>query len=81
MLREPLCMYCTRIRKGEPWGYLCEAFPGGIPVEIIESRFDHRRAHPGDHGLQFEAADPVDTDLLYHLDSLGAADPSPSSDV
>lgn len=34
--------------------YYCAAFPEGIPSDIWEDGFDHRRAHPGDKGIRFE---------------------------
>jgi hypothetical protein len=37
----------------------CDAFPEGIPDEIILGGDKHRRAFPGDHGIQFE---PIDED-------------------
>ena len=33
----------------------CSAFPSGIPEEITEERFDHRKAWEGDQGIRFEA--------------------------
>jgi hypothetical protein len=32
----------------------CEAFPGGIPFEIIQDGFQHLTCFPGDHGIHFE---------------------------
>jgi hypothetical protein len=32
----------------------CDAFPHGIPEEIIWEGADHRRPYPGDRGIRFE---------------------------
>ena len=37
-------------------GPFCAAFPGGIPEDIWENRFDHRQPRDGDHGLRWEQA-------------------------
>jgi hypothetical protein len=46
------CLSCLHKRAG----YFCDAFPAaaGIPDEILANRFDHRRPHPGDHGVRWE---------------------------
>jgi hypothetical protein len=36
----------------------CEAYPGGIPEEIVTNQWDHRVQQAGDHGLQFVPEDP-----------------------
>lgn len=32
----------------------CNAFPEGIPSEILNNEFDHREPHEGDRDIQFE---------------------------
>ena len=32
----------------------CEAFPDGVPDEILTNAHDHRKAYPGDKGIRFE---------------------------
>ncbi len=32
----------------------CDAFPVGIPDEILTGKFDHRKPYPGDHGIRYE---------------------------
>ncbi|MBF0546217.1 MAG: hypothetical protein HQM08_17370 [Candidatus Riflebacteria bacterium] len=33
---------------------VCDAFPNGIPEEILGLQFDHINPHPGDNGIQYE---------------------------
>lgn len=44
-----LCNRCSHKRKG----ITCDAFPDGIPMEIIRSG-EHFTAYPGDNGILFE---------------------------
>ncbi len=51
MITNPMCLYCAR-RLRSPSG--CEAFPLGIPTDVLSGQFDHRQPHDGDGGLTFE---------------------------
>ena len=57
--RAPICMGCTRFHAEEADDEFsdkplsCDAFPAGIPDEIVDNKFDHRRDHPGDNGIRF----------------------------
>jgi len=46
-----ICNRCTYISKD---GQRCKAFPKGIPAEILGGKVSHRRAYPGDHGIQYK---------------------------
>jgi hypothetical protein len=48
----PMCYSCVHLTD-EP-GMICDAFPLGIPSDIVESVFDHRMPHVGDSNIQFE---------------------------
>jgi hypothetical protein len=50
-MRAGICHTCTHIRKQGK----CDAFPDGIPLNILVGNLIHNRPLPGDHGIQFEA--------------------------
>ena len=59
-----MCLSCKWKAGGSN---TCKAFPAGIPEEIQGGDFDHRNAHPGDHGIRFEAVPGVDIDKVWRL--------------
>ena len=53
----PMCLECERFREGED-GFICGAYPDGIPEAIIMSTADHRKPYEGDGGQTFIPIDP-----------------------
>ena len=51
MFRVPLCFSCQRLHGGGEMA--CDAYPEGIPDEIIWSKVDHTKPYKGDNGLTF----------------------------
>lgn len=56
---DGLCLLCKHYgyNADRDTGFVCNAFPNGIPREIHRGRFDHRQPHPLDNGLRFELGD------------------------
>ena len=55
----PICQGCKHLRRTNDAPLLdpmCDAFPQGIPADILLSRADHRQPFSGDNGIRF---DPV----------------------
>ena len=51
----PMCIGCKNyISDSTEPGFHCRAFPDGIPDEIFEGGFNHRKPFKGDHGIRFE---------------------------
>ena len=53
---RPVCLDCKHIHPEDPVedGFFCDAFPEGIPFEMIANLFVHDKPYPGDNGIQFE---------------------------
>lgn len=54
----PLCAACRRYRGVTDVGLVCDAYPAGIPVEILSSGVDHTQPYRGDHGMQYSQGEP-----------------------
>ena len=51
----PICLECARYHAHSTTpGLTCDAFPEGIPDDIIFGETDHIAPYPSDHGLQFQ---------------------------
>lgn len=53
-LMQPIiaCGSCLHLKFDEP--RVCDAFPEGIPDEILGGKNDHREPYPGDNSIQYE---------------------------
>jgi len=49
-------LQCLKCKHYIGAGY-CEAFPDGIPSEVMSGKFEHTKPYPGDNGIQFELDD------------------------
>jgi len=66
----PQCLKCSHFKKieDEHW-FKCEAFPHGIPNQIIYGRHDHRQKYQGDNGIRFEPKAQRDAgELKEHME-------------
>lgn len=65
------CLYCQRLGRADITANasvaVCAAFPNHIPPEVWSNRFDHRKPHPDDGGLQFTPRLGVPADALARL--------------
>lgn len=43
------CATCAHKKEGD----ICEAYPDGIPQEILTNEVDHKKPYFGDHGIQY----------------------------
>ena len=50
----PLCMECKHYNFNEHSMMSCEAYPKGIPEEIIMNEHDHHKPFKNDNGITFE---------------------------
>jgi len=51
----PLCSNCKFFDEKNTDGNFCEAFPEGIPKDILNAKFKHTKKHPDqDNDIVFE---------------------------
>lgn len=50
----PICFLCVHFDAKSALPFKCQAFPDGIPTEIIANLWDHTDPIAGDNGIQFE---------------------------
>lgn len=48
---QGICHRCTHRRRAFP--ATCDAFPDGIPIQILIGDFIHTTPYPGDKGITF----------------------------
>jgi len=49
----PICLWCVH-HHGQQSITTCDAFPEGIPEEVMSASADHMEPIPGDSGITFE---------------------------
>ena len=49
----PICLWCVH-HHGQQSVTTCDAFPEGIPEEVMSAGADHMEPIPGDSGITFE---------------------------
>lgn len=58
----PLCVSCKRLRDYDHDRISCDAFPEGIPDEIIFNEVSHKNPVDGDNGLRYSNGEPKEFD-------------------
>lgn len=68
----PLCYSCAHYNGAKGGKFLCDAFPRGIPFEIISWQADHRKPFEGDGGIRYALKDGAELPTAV-LDRTGHA--------
>ena len=65
----PLCAICRHLRNSED-EMRCDAYPNGIPFEILSSQVDHRKVYIQDHGITYQRSANITQDLEQRVISM-----------
>ena len=57
MSEAPNCIECKHFHSKNLAGITCDAFPNGIPSDIVDNVIEHTKPYKGDNGIQFEKKD------------------------
>jgi len=52
VINDSICYRCEHVHH--PERTTCDAFPDGIPGEIISGKVKHTEPYPGDNDIQYE---------------------------
>jgi hypothetical protein len=63
----PICVFCSHWHRVNLNGMTCEAYPEGIPKDIILNRQDHRQHLPDDQNIKFN---PIDQRGIQHASQM-----------
>lgn len=69
----PLCAICRHLRDSED-EMICDAFPDGIPFEILSSEADHRKPYAGDGGITYQRRAAVTLETEQRIVSVAFGD-------
>jgi hypothetical protein len=78
----PICGGCKHLNRTNPRPLLdpkCDAFPQGIPWDVLLSKVDHRQPLTGDHGVEFEPVEPSDADYADFIFRTGPHQKAPEA--
>lgn len=58
LINPPICCWCKHLHQqpsGTPLSTIfeCDAYPDGVPDEILSSKVDHRKPYDGDNDIQY----------------------------
>ena len=53
IIGEPMCMSCSYSNHDST----CDAYPNGIPLEILSGEVNHFLPYEGDSGIQYKAVE------------------------